>query len=315
MKKVLLIHYSQSGQLTRIMQSFTDPLKTYKEIQLVCEELRPVKPYPFPWPFFKFLDVFPECLSMTPSELSPPSFDSVIKFDLVILAYQVWYLSPSLPVTAFLKSPWAAVLKDTPVITVIGCRDMWLTAQEKVKACLAELSAKLIDNVVFVDQGPRHATFITTPIWLWTGKKEVFGKLLPPAGVSKKDITSASRFGKAIVSAFEKGDVGGGRSILSGLGAVHVDANNIRFERGAHRNLRFWGSVLRFVGKPGDKIRLPFLVLFVVYLACMILVSLPFTVIFNCFVNPFRKKALFREVAYYEQPSGASTERMEREWE
>lgn len=64
------------------------------------------------------------------------------------------------------------MLKDTPVITLIGCRNMWLMAQEKVKKLLAESEAKLIGNVVKVDQSNDWASFITTPLWMLTGKKK-----------------------------------------------------------------------------------------------------------------------------------------------
>ena len=49
------------------------------------------------------------------------------QFDLVILAYQVWYLAPSGPITAFLKSEAGRrLLHGRPVVTVIACRNMWL---------------------------------------------------------------------------------------------------------------------------------------------------------------------------------------------
>lgn len=64
------------------------------------------------------------------------------------------------------------MLKDTPVITLIGCRNMWLMVQEKVKKLLAESEAKLIGNVVKVDQSNDWASFITTPLWMLTGKKK-----------------------------------------------------------------------------------------------------------------------------------------------
>jgi hypothetical protein len=41
------------------------------------------------------------------------------KFDLIIFGYQVWYLTPSIPIISFLKSGFAEnILKDTPVVTV-----------------------------------------------------------------------------------------------------------------------------------------------------------------------------------------------------
>ncbi|WP_233267327.1 hypothetical protein [Paraglaciecola sp. L3A3] len=56
---------------------------------------------------------------------------------MIILTYQVWFLSPSIPIASFLQSePAKKLFKDTPVVTIIGCRGMWLMAQEKVKTLL-----------------------------------------------------------------------------------------------------------------------------------------------------------------------------------
>ncbi len=311
MARILAICYSQSGQLTRILKSLVQPLVNSNDIEIVWEELQPVRPYPFPWTFFKFLDVFPECVCMDPPEMKPFSFDPNTRFDLVILAYQVWYLSPSLPHAAFLKSPSAEVMKDTPVITVIGCRDMWLMGQEKVKKCIREVGGKLIDNVVFVKKKKKELTFITTPRWMFTGKKAGFWKIFPPAGVSEKDIMVASRYGEAILDAIERRQIGKGQSVLRGLGAVKVNPNNIRFERIAHYHFLIWAKFFRALGKQGQRRRFPFLFLFIVTLSCLVLLSLPLTMIFNIIINPLNKKSIAQEIAYYEQPSGSSTERLQ----
>ena len=39
-------------------------------------------------------------------------------------------------------------LKDKPIITLIGCRNMWIMAQEKMKKLIHNIGGKLIDNVV-----------------------------------------------------------------------------------------------------------------------------------------------------------------------
>ena len=64
MKMVLIVYYSQSGQLTEIVNSLAGPLHKSRNVEIVWEELQPVNPYPFPWPFFRFLDAFPESVWM-----------------------------------------------------------------------------------------------------------------------------------------------------------------------------------------------------------------------------------------------------------
>ncbi|MBP8264462.1 MAG: dialkylresorcinol condensing enzyme, partial [Pseudomonas sp.] len=148
MRQVLIVHFSQTGQLDRLAQSICAPLQQQADIQLDFLPLQPAQPYPFPWPFLDFFRIFPETVLMRPQPLLPLAVDASKRYDLVILAYQVWFLSPSQPMTAFLASPEAAqLLKGTPVVTLIGCRNMWLMAQEKVKNRLTELGARLVDNI------------------------------------------------------------------------------------------------------------------------------------------------------------------------
>src|SRR6266581_2026775 len=134
MKRVLVVHFSQTGQLARVARRLVSPLAEAGDVELVEEVLRPHQPYPFPWPAWRFLDVMPETVLLEPPELEPLSVRAEEPFDLIILAYQVWYLAPSGPITAFLKSEAGKrLLRGRPVVTVIACRNMWLVAQETVK--------------------------------------------------------------------------------------------------------------------------------------------------------------------------------------
>ena len=133
MKRVLVIHYSQSGQLSEIAKSVAGPLEANADIDVTYACLRPVTPHPFPWPVLHFFDTFPECIYEDAEPNQPLALDNE-DFDLVILAYQIWFLAPSMPVSAFLQSDEAKrILAGKPVVTVIACRDMWMTAHEKVK--------------------------------------------------------------------------------------------------------------------------------------------------------------------------------------
>jgi hypothetical protein len=310
MKKVLAIHFSQSGQLTEIIQSILRPLRDDPHIEITWEELQTVQPYPFPWPFFKFFDVFPESVLMDAPKMIPFSFNPQTRFDLIILAYQVWYLSPSLPVTGFLKSFEAGVMRNVPVITVVNCKDRWLMAQEKVKEYIQQAGGKLIDNVVLISQGNEITALVSTLRWLWTGKKEGLWKLFPPAGVAEKDIHRAERFGHAIASALVTEKIKTGQPLLKGLGAARVDPKIILQEKIGYVNFLLWAKIVKTFGEPGELRRLPFLVLFMLYLGCLVLISVPFTIVLKIFVNPFRKGVQKREIEYFEGPSGSSTEKL-----
>ena len=195
MRQVLVVHFSQTGQLDRLVRSVCAPLEKASGVQVDYLPLQPAQPFPFPWPFLGFFRIFPETVLMRPQPLLPLQVDAHKRYDLIILAYQVWFLSPSLPVTSFLASPEAAKLcKDTPVVTLIGCRNMWLMAQEKVKAKLTELGARLVDNIALTDACGTAASFLATPLWMFTGRQKPYA-WVPRAGIEESEIAAASRFG------------------------------------------------------------------------------------------------------------------------
>lgn len=163
-KRVLLVDYSQTGQLRDLATHLMAPLRADPAIEVMVLRLVPRQAYPYPWPFWRFLDAFPESAHLVAPELEPLALTGDEVFDLVILPWQVWYLAPSLPITAFLCDPVAQrVLRGKPVVSVIACRNMWLLAFDKFTMLLADSGARLIDNVVYTDPGPALATFITTP--------------------------------------------------------------------------------------------------------------------------------------------------------
>src|SRR5580692_10474557 len=95
-KKVLAIYYSQSGQLAEIMDHFTAPLvDAGHDVEMVS--VKPVTAYPFPWTTEQFYSVMPDCVLGVAGELAPFSLKQR-SYDLIILGYQTWFLSPSIPV-------------------------------------------------------------------------------------------------------------------------------------------------------------------------------------------------------------------------
>jgi hypothetical protein len=308
--RVLVIHFSQTGQLTRAAEAMVAPLTQHPAFEVVWGRLEPATPFPFPWRLLRFFDTFPECVQLDAPPLKSVGFDPDARYDLIILAYTVWFLSPALPVTAFLQSEAARVLKGKPVITLIACRNMWLSAQETVKGLLAARGARLIDNVVLTDPGPPWSTFVTTPRWMLTGKKDRFLGILPAPGIAEQDIAAAARFGRALIEARHLIQSGAAGPLLSGLGAVRVNPAYIASERIAHRSFRIWGGWLRALGRPGAVLRRLVLLVYILFLVTMILTVLPIGVIVRAILRPLTRERIAREVARLEAPSGSGRERL-----
>jgi hypothetical protein len=304
MKRVLLAHFSQTGQLARVARRLVSPLAGAGDVELVEEVLRPRLPYPFPWPAWRFLDAMPETVLLEPPALEPLAVGADERFDLVVLAYQVWYLAPSGPMTAFLKSDQGKrLLRGQPVVTVIACRNMWLVAQETVKRLIQEAGGRLLDNVAFTDRGGTLATFVTTPRWLLTGRRNAFWGL-PAAGVAEEEIANADRFGRALLNALRADRERKDAPMLAGLGAARVDPRLIFSERAAQRAFTVWSRLIRVGGPPGSAGRVPLLALFCAYLVAMIVVVVPLSLLLQALARPLFARRLRSLQTYYELPSG-----------
>lgn len=309
MRKVLVVHYSQSGQLSDIAKQFVQPLVDADDVSVVFENLCPQEEFPFPWPFVRFLDTFPEAVHLDPPPIKPLRVAANEKFDLVIVAYQVWFLSPSLPVTAFMQSPDAArLLHDTPVVTLIACRNMWLLAQEEMKKMIANIGGRLVGNVALVDEAGSVGSFLATPMWVLSGNKGPrWGGFIPRAGVAPDDILRCDRFGKRILQRLRDGGPLD-ENLLKNLGAVHVDEKLIASEATGRRAFLLWGRLFRKLGKPGAGPRRCLVTLYAVFLVTMILTVVPLTMLVKKLFAPLMRERIARQKAYYSEPSGSVAE-------
>ena len=275
-----------------------------EDSNIICDykAIIPRKPFPYPWKFYEFFDVFPEAVYLDGCEVEELDYEE--DYDLIILGYTVWFLSPSLPITGFLQSAQAKkLLYKKPVITVNACRDMWLTAQEKMKSLLRDVNAQLIDNVVLTDQGKSLHSFVTTPRWMLTGKKDAFW-FFPKAGVAKNEIKDASRFGKRLCSSLAKDLEKENTPLLNKLGAVNVVGKLIATERIAHRSFLIWSKLIKKAGKSGSAGRKVVITIYSFFLLTLILTIVPINIIIRKLLYPFRKKHITNAIIYYEQPSG-----------
>ncbi len=310
-KKILVVEYSQTGQLTAVLDSLLEPLcAAGAGVAVHREVLRPQPAFPFPWPFWQFLDTFPETVAGVPVALAPLQVDPAADFDLVILGFPVWFLSPPPPLTAFLRSEAGRrLLHGRPVVTVTACRNMWLMAQEKVKALLRAAGAHHCDHVALVDRGSALATFVTTPRWMWTGRKTPFWGL-PPAGVAESDIRDCRRFGRALREALGNDAEKDRRPMLHGLRACVVDARLIASERIGRRSFAVWARLLRAAGRPGRPLRRLLLGVYLLFLLTMIVTVVPLSMLVKLALRPLLHRRLAALKTYYEQPSGSGDSRL-----
>lgn len=302
MKKVLIIYYSQSGQLKNVVDSFVLGVAD-EDIKLDIKEAVPKIKYPYPWSFYNFFDEFPESVYLDGCEIDELE-GLEEEYDLIILGYTVWFLSPSIPMVGFLKSEQGKkLLKNKPVITLIACRDMWVMAQESMKQLLISCDARLIDNVVLSDQGRSIYTFFTTPRWLLTGKKDKF-LFFPPAGISDTDVQHASRFGARINEALKQDEEKAFKPLLRELGAVNANGKLIGTEKIAIRSFRIWSKLIKMAGAKRSLGRKIVITIYAVFLVMLVLSIVPLNLLIRKLISPIQKKKLKLQESYFEQPSG-----------
>ena len=277
MKKALVIYYSQTGQLKKIIDSVTAPLAG--EFRFDYEELEPVDPFPFPWNGMPFFQAFPESVQEIPCVLRPFRFDPRERYDLIILGVQVWYLSPSIPVNSFLQSQEAAtVMMGTPVITIQGVRNMWARSLDSIRERIRKNGGLHCGNIVLADPAPNLVSVITIVRWMMKGQRQGtgwIGRLLPPAGVRDRDIADARRFGRAIAETFQEGSLAGLQQRLAVEGAVKVSPILVTIEKRGYAMFRIWARFVRNKGPFNDPAREKRLRLFKYYLFAVIYLVSP----------------------------------------
>ncbi len=203
--------YSQTGQLREVAEALTAPLVA-RGWDIRWVDVQPRVAFPFPWPIRRFFGVFPAAVDPEALvELVEPAggFETEPE-ELAILAYQVWYLAPSLPIRSLLKAHPEA-FRNRRVVSLIACRNMWYSAAIEVSGLLRSAGARRVEVIAATDTRRQSTTFVTTLRWLLTGRREPF-----------------LWFGRAGVGDAELARV-------ADVGATHRRVGAVSAGRGAHR--------------------------------------------------------------------------------
>lgn len=266
------------------MKNIARPFEAQKEkYDVTYYNIKLKEDFPFPWPSDVFFNTFPESYLQIPKEILPPSEEVLNKkYDLILFGYQVWYLTPSIPIISFLKSEYAGrILKDTPVVTISGTRNMWMLSQEKLKVYLRDLQAKLVGNIALVDRHDNYTSVLTILRWLTTGQKEKSG-MLPAAGVSDEEIAGSVKYGEIIERHFNNNDLINLQPDLVKNGAIEIRAFLVRVEKVGNKIFTVWSNLI--IKK---KEKRPLLIkFFKVYLMAAIWIISPVVLVLHLLTTP-----------------------------
>ena len=299
MSKILILYYSQSGQLTEIVKNFAKPFGKSDNYSVTYANIEPVKEYGFPWKGYEFFDSFPESVNRIPCEIKPLDLGDEY-FDLIVFAYTVWYMSPSIPSNSFLLSDQAKrIFKDKPVITLLGVRNMWVVAQEYVKEKIADLGGNLVGNIVLRDRAENLTGIITISYFLFSGKKDRFLGFFPKPGISNTDIAGVEKYGEIVKNHLINNNLDSLQEYLIKAKAVKINPYLSTTEQMAYKRVfTKWAKFILKKGGPGNPDRKTRVRIFACYFPFAILVIAPIEYVFFLIFAPFRLKSIKKEIKY-----------------
>ena len=289
--------YSQTGQLREVADAWTAPLVSSGwDVRWV--DVEPRVAFPFPWPIRRFFGVFPAAVDPEALvELAEPAGGFETKpEELVILAYQVWYLAPSLPIRSLVKAHPEAV-RSRDVVSLIACRNMWYSAAIEMAGLLQSAGARSVKVVAATDTRRQPTSLVTTLHWLLTGRREPF-LWFGRAGVGDTELARVASVGRCIA---ESGHCPQSAApIVPSLAAADLLAGMV---------FRKWGVMVRSVRRFGPLAQAASLATFVLGLGIGILVGMPLIrcaalvcgARFDTAVSDFvRRRISFGKAAVYE---------------
>lgn len=294
MKKILLVYYSQTGQLKDIVHQFSAPF-IEEGMEVEIKGIEPKEKYTFPWSGKRFFNVMPESVLGVPVPLKKIQFNHS-SYDLIVLAYQPWFLSPSIPANSLLNNPdFIKILKGSNVITLIGSRNMWISAQERVKVMLKEAQANLVGNIVLKDRHDNLASAVSILHWMLNGKKEKYLGIFPLPGISDEDIKQATVYGKIINKRIKENNYLSLQDELVKNGAVEVKTNLMFIEPRAKKIFTIWAKAI--VKKKNRALWLQFFKYYLII--ALFAVSPVVIVIYKLFIQPFSGRDIKNKKEYY----------------
>lgn len=295
-KRILVIGYSQTGQLSEILSKFS---ASFTNVDIETVNFYPKKPFVFPWTSKTFFDTMPESVLEKEVALLPISFKSN-NYDLIIIGYQPWYLSPSIPATSLLKdNKFLSLLKDTPIITIIGSRNMWLNAQESIKQRIANAGGNLVGNIPFSDRNNNQLSAITILYWMLTGKKDRFLKIFPRPGISSEDINKASIYGKIVNETLHDNSYDNLQKKILEVGLIKIKTNILFIESRAKMLFKIWANIIHKKGTNKRKRKI-WINIFKYYLfIALFCIAPPVLLVYTILVSPLIRKSIKKKKKYF----------------
>ena len=285
MKKVLTIYYSQAGQTQRAVESF---LRGFgKSVPTDSVAIEPLEKFDFPWSIRNFFRVMPRCVQRKAPEIKPLQVNWE-NYEFVILAYQVWFLSPSLPLQGFLNSPSAGGLKGKKVLALATCRNLWRSAALTLVQMLKKTNCSFLGQITLCELSPLWASFVTTPRWMLKGKKSPFW-FFPAAGIEDQEFEKLEEKAIRIGRMFAQTDRISRSELCSNLNRPSLD----KMEQIGFPFFRLWSAWILWVAPQPNFWQDFWLLLFRLNLVLLIVCVAPCTKLYEIYGSFYQRIIIF----------------------
>lgn len=202
MKRILVLFYSQTGQLKEILKKVFSKLASDNHIDYL-EIKAPQITFPLNWQ--SMFDLFPESVLQIPCEIAYDMPDNN-QYDAVVLGFQTWFLNLSLPMLAFTQTEdFIKLVENRNVYLLMDCRNSWRNSMNYMERKVISLGGYIKGKYVFGSVGGNFIGSISILHWFFTGNKKMC--FFPEPGVPQTVIDQCSEYGKYLFSSKNENQV------------------------------------------------------------------------------------------------------------
>jgi flavodoxin len=199
-KRALFVYFSYTQQAKRVAEAMAETLRadgydvTNAAIELTDKRwVKNFAKFPMNNGFLDVLKMLPAQTRKATGEIKIPDSVTSGDYDLVIVGSPTWWLTTSIPIRSFLKSPEAmTLLSGTPFAGYVVCRRYWGYNLKTVKKLGTERGGKYLDGLHFSYQGGQIRSLMSLISYLGSGeyRAKYFGVKIPktnlPAGFERE---------------------------------------------------------------------------------------------------------------------------------
>jgi hypothetical protein len=202
--RVLFVTYSYTGQTTRIVDAMADAFGARgwdvrrAPIEFTDKRYTGVfSRFPMPHALLGLVRMLPAQLLRRTGEIRIPDTARDRDVDLVVVGSPTWWLTTSVPIRSFLKSPEAAaLLKGTPFTGFVVCRRYWHANLETVRKLGTKQGGRYVEGTKFTFQGGQVRSLLALLSYFRTGeiRNRFLGIRIPPTNLQPDNLEAARRF-------------------------------------------------------------------------------------------------------------------------